>query len=62
LRAKSEGGHVFYSLARFYRRGYLGRIDGTKRRPELRQQGIATMVEQKACDEDYRNPSARPPH
>jgi uncharacterized protein YdeI (YjbR/CyaY-like superfamily) len=35
----------FDSLATFYRKGYLRWIDATKRRPDLRAQRIAEMVE-----------------
>jgi hypothetical protein len=43
-------------LAQFYRKGYLRWIDGTKRRPELRAQRIATMVELlEAGVKDYRS-------
>lgn len=38
-------GELFDSLAQFYRRAYLRWIDGTKRRPELRAERIAAMVE-----------------
>jgi uncharacterized protein YdeI (YjbR/CyaY-like superfamily) len=37
LQASPNAGMFFDSLAQFYRRGYLRWIDGTKRRPELRQ-------------------------
>jgi hypothetical protein len=43
--ASPEAGRFFDSLAQFYRRAYLRWIDGTTRRPELRQERIATMVE-----------------
>ena len=35
----------FDALAQFYRRGYLRWIDGTTRRPEVRRERIARMVE-----------------
>jgi hypothetical protein len=35
----------FDSLAQFYRRAYLRWIDATKRRPELRRQRIAEMIQ-----------------
>jgi len=38
-------GAFFDSLAQFYRNAYLRWIDGTKRRPELRESRIAEMVE-----------------
>jgi hypothetical protein len=57
LRASPEAAAFFDSLAQFYRRGYLRWIDGTTRRPELRQERIATMVELlKAGVKDYRHP------
>lgn len=45
LEAEPEAGAFFDGLAQFYRRGYLTWIDGTKRRPEVRAQRIAEMVE-----------------
>ncbi|GAA3594116.1 YdeI/OmpD-associated family protein [Nonomuraea rosea] len=45
LAASPAAGAFFDSLAQFYRRGYLRWIDGTKRRPEVRAQRIAEMVQ-----------------
>ena len=45
LAADPEAAAFFDSLAQFYRRGYLRWIDATKRRPELRAERIAEMVE-----------------
>ncbi len=45
LEASPKAGQFFDALAQFYRRAYLRWIDGTTRRPELRQERIATMVE-----------------
>jgi hypothetical protein len=45
LEAEPEAGAFFDSLAQFYRRGYLRWIDATKRRPEVRAERIAEMVE-----------------
>ena len=45
LDAEPEAGAFFDSLAQFYRRAYLRWIDGTKRRPEVRAQRIAEMVD-----------------
>ena len=45
LEAEPEAGAYFDSIAQFYRRAYLRWIDGTKRRPEVRAQRIAEMVE-----------------
>lgn len=45
LQAEPAAGEFFDSLAQFYRRGYLRWIDATKRRPELRTQRIAEMIE-----------------
>jgi hypothetical protein len=45
LAASPRAGEFFDSLAQFYRRGYLRWIDATKRRPDLRVQRIAAMVE-----------------
>jgi len=44
LDANPEAGTFFDSLAQFYRRAYLRWVDGTKRRPDLREQRIAEMV------------------
>jgi hypothetical protein len=45
LAADPGAGAFFDSLAQFYRRGYLRWIDATKRRPGLRAERIAEMVE-----------------
>ena len=45
LDASPQAGQFFDSLAQFYRRAYLRWVDGTTRRPDLRQERIATMVE-----------------
>jgi hypothetical protein len=45
LEAEPAAGEFFDSLAQFYRRGYLRWIDATKRRPEVRTERIAEMVE-----------------
>lgn len=45
LEAEPEAGAFFDSLAQFYRNAYLRWIDGTKRRPEVRAERIAEMVE-----------------
>lgn len=45
LEAEPAAGAFFDSLAQFYRRAYLRWIDGTKRRPEVRAQRIAEMVQ-----------------
>ena len=45
LEANPKAGEFFDALAQFYRRGYLRWIDGTTRRPEVRQERIARMVE-----------------
>ena len=45
LEAEPAAGAFFDSLAQFYRRAYLRWIDGTKRRPDVRAQRIADMVE-----------------
>jgi Bacteriocin-protection, YdeI or OmpD-Associated/Domain of unknown function (DUF1905) len=45
LEAAPEAGAFFDSLAQFYRRAYLRWIDATKRRPDVRAERIATMVE-----------------
>lgn len=44
LEAEPEAGDFFDSLAQFYRRAYLRRIDATKRRPDERASRIAEMV------------------
>jgi hypothetical protein len=43
--ANPDAGEFFDSLAQFYRRAYLRYIDGTKRRPEVRAERIAEVVE-----------------
>ena len=45
LDAEPEAGEFFDSLAQFYRRAYLRWIDATKRRPDVRAERIAEMVE-----------------
>jgi len=45
LAAEPAAGAFFDSLAQFYQRAYLRWIDGTTRRPELRAQRIAQVVE-----------------
>jgi len=45
LDANPAAAAFFDGLAQFYRKGYLRWIDGTKRRPELRAERIARMVE-----------------
>ena len=45
LQASPKAAQFFDGLAQFYRRGYLRWIDGTKLRPELRQQRIAKIIE-----------------
>ena len=45
LEREPEAGAFFDSLAQFYRRGYLRWVDATKRRPDVRAQRIAEMVE-----------------
>lgn len=45
LDTEPDAAELFDSLAQFYRRAYLRWIDGTKRRPELRAQRIAEMIE-----------------
>jgi hypothetical protein len=44
LAADPAAGAFFDSLAQFYRRAYLGWIEGTKRRPQLRAERIAEVV------------------
>jgi hypothetical protein len=43
--ANPAAGEFFDSLAQFYRRAYLRWIDGTRRRPDVRAERIAEMVE-----------------
>lgn len=45
LEAEPQAGEFFDSLAQFYRRAYLRWIDTTKRRPEVRAERIAEIVE-----------------
>ena len=45
LEAEPEAAAFFDSLAQFYRRAYLRWIDATKRRPDVRAERIAAMVE-----------------
>jgi hypothetical protein len=44
LAASPVAGAFFDGLAQFYRRAYLRWIDGTKGRPEVRAERIATVV------------------
>lgn len=43
--ARPSAREFWLSLAQFYRRAYLRWIDGTKRRPDLRAERIAAVVE-----------------
>ena len=45
LDANPEAGAFFDSLAQFYRNSYLRWIDATKRRPDVRAQRIAEMIQ-----------------
>jgi uncharacterized protein YdeI (YjbR/CyaY-like superfamily) len=45
LDSEPQAGRFFDSLAQFYRNGYLTWIEGTKRRPIVRAERIALMVE-----------------
>jgi len=45
LEAEPAAGSFFDGLAQFYRVAYLRWIDGTKRRPEVRAERIAVVVE-----------------
>ena len=45
LESEPAAGAFFDSLAQFYRKAYLRWIDGTKRRPDLRSERIAAMVQ-----------------
>ena len=45
LNADADAGAFFDSLAQFYRRAYLRWIDATKRRPDVRAERIAEMVD-----------------
>jgi hypothetical protein len=45
LAANPAAGAFFDTLAQFYRRAYLSWIDATKRRPEVRAERIAEVVE-----------------
>ncbi len=45
LDADAAAGAFFDSLATFYRTGYLRWIDATKRRPDVRAERVAEMVE-----------------
>jgi hypothetical protein len=45
LAAEPAAAEFFDSLAQFYRRAYLRYIDATKRRPEVRAERIAEVVE-----------------
>jgi hypothetical protein len=45
LDANPAAAAFFDGLAQFYRRGYLRWIDGTKRRPDVRAERIAEMIQ-----------------
>ena len=45
LEAEPAAGAFWDSIAQFYRRAYLRWIDGTKRRPEVRAERIAEVVD-----------------
>ena len=45
LEANPEAANFYDTLAGFYRKGYLRWIDATKRRPELRAERIAELME-----------------
>jgi hypothetical protein len=45
LDANPEAGAFFDSLAQFYRKAYLKWVDGAKRRPEVRAERIAELVQ-----------------
>lgn len=45
LEASPAAGDFFDGLAQFYRRAYLRWIEGTKRRPEVREQRIREVIE-----------------
>lgn len=45
LEADPEAGRFFDALAGFYRKNYLRWIDATKRRPDVREERIAELVE-----------------
>ena len=45
LEANPEAGKFFDTLAGFYRKGYLRWIDATKRRPDVRAERIAELIE-----------------
>src|SRR5207244_1645740 len=45
LDAEPEAGEFFDGLASFYRKNYLRWIDATKRRPDVRAERIAELVE-----------------
>jgi len=56
LDANPSAAEFFDSIAQFYRHGYLRWIEATKRRPDVRAERIATMVELlNAGVKDYRN-------
>lgn len=44
LDASPTAGAFFDGLAQFYRKGYVGWIDGTKKRPDVRAERIAAVV------------------
>ena len=45
LEANTAAGETFDSLAQFYRSAYLRWIDATKRRPDVRAERIAEVVD-----------------
>ena len=45
LEANPEAAHFFDTLAGFYRKGYLRWIGATKRRPDVRAERIAELME-----------------
>ena len=45
LKAEPKAGAFFDSLAQFYRKAYLRYVDATKRKPDLRAERIAEVVE-----------------
>jgi Bacteriocin-protection, YdeI or OmpD-Associated len=60
LAAEPDAAQFFDGLATFYRKKYLRWIDGTKRRPDLRAQRIAELIElMKAGKKE--GPRYRPP-
>jgi Bacteriocin-protection, YdeI or OmpD-Associated/Domain of unknown function (DUF1905) len=45
LDADPEAGRFFDALATFYRKGYLRWVDATKKRPEVRAERVAELVQ-----------------